>query len=341
LLQIAEAMTLSGLYRGLPASFLAILLTLTPFYAFADDPMAEISGLSCQLGTALRTAFPDPAKFSDRSALVEEHLKAYRTTNNSMDFATWGDASAPLYDRLEGVFHDFFGYDGDFAYPAMMNDTASSQSSLMVHLNVLRAKGTYREGKKLKAAGLKGADAVNAYFANFEKRKALDAQAFARIYAATKGRAIEPLIYGAGPTADRMALWLLSQTDRSVSFGALLTQALAFENGDPVAAVGLLGTLFMADSMGRGTSGTVLTDKIVFPKYFAKFKDRGGLNYHFWCYVALAMIKDPASMRVMSWGYEQLLQGDKQESEVDQLAITVANIAMYDMVSYMAPKCTP
>lgn len=153
-----------------------------------------------------------------------------------------------------------------------------------------------------------------------------------------KGNPLEPTLVGLGPSADKLAIWLLSQPDRSVSYIQLFRKSLELANRDPLAAIGLVAGLSAADATGRGNLGTILTDKIIIPEPMANFKDRAGVNYHFWSYMTLALIKSPLGLRALSFGYENLLQGDSEEGAADQVAISTANIARWAHLQTRLPS---
>jgi hypothetical protein len=113
---------------------------------------------------------------------------------------------------------------------------------------------------------------------------------------------------------------------------------LELTKGDPLAAIGLVAGLSAADATGRGNLGTILTDKIAIPEPMTKFRDRAGVNYHFWSYMALSFIKSPIGLRALSFGYENVLQGDSQEGAADQVAISTANLARWMHVQSRIPK---
>jgi hypothetical protein len=308
------------------ALILAIALTSMPIYG-TEPEMAEFAGLSCQLAGAMKAAFPEPEQIEHRRRLFSAALSshAHRKSGNADSFEFRGK----FYEKLQALYHKVFGYEGFYVYPAMIPDAQINYNSVLSRILILSA--SHREQLR-KAAGDGTLDLD--FIEKLESKDSPEFRAAMDGYAKILSNDImEPMLIGLGPTADELALWMLTQPKRSIHYQTLLAKALELSDGDPWSALGLVSSVSAWDAAGRGNVGTLLTDKLILPKAFEKFRDRAGVNYHFWCYIALAYVQSPIALRALSFGYETVLQGDYAEAAADQFGVTVANLANWKYAS--------
>lgn len=119
--------------------------------------------------------------------------------------------------------------------------------------------------------------------------------------------------------ASPLFLWVLEQPNGSVTYEALFDRAVAqYEN--PIVALGVITWMMMADAdMGSRRRGAILSKRIE-PVLYSS--DLAGNHYHFWGFVLKSLYGEGAKYRLLSYVHERLVQGDRPDWEIDNMAIT-------------------
>jgi len=304
-----------------------------PSLSLAEQPKtSDLTQIACEFARAAKVAYPTEVIWQERLAEIQRKLRAYSTQFSNHD---WSSQGGKLYVLAQSIYHKIFGYDGFYAYQAVVPDSVIDYSSFLATISQFRFFGYSQIGNKIKSAGLSGEDlqsTVRQISLEYKNKGYIFDLSFIR------ENPLEPTLVGLGPSADKLAMWLLSHPDLSVSYLRVFRKSLELTKNDPLAAVGLIAGLFAADATGRGNLGTILTDKMNISEPMTKFADRGGVNYHFWSYMNLALIKSPVVLRILSFGYENVLQGDTQEGAADQAGISTANIARWMHLQSSLPQ---
>jgi hypothetical protein len=329
------SMRLKGNYMACVFRLLSMFVATFPFYGHSEtlSETAEFNTLSCQLSQALRGAYSSPGDFDQRQESFERALTTYSSLkpNEKKDSFVY---RGKFYEKMQELYHKIFGYEGFYAYAAMIPNAKTSYESFLGKYFIMSSIQKTEMQAAAKNGRLTPAFIDELWQGN---DNAVRASNFSKILSSNiSGSILEPVLFGLGPTADQLAIWLLAHPERSVTYSDLFAKALELTNGEPVTALGVVSGVFAFDASFRGKLGTLMTDRLELPKALDSFHDRAGVNYHFWCYLALAMVQSPAKLRVLSFGYETLLQKDYAEASSDQIAVTTANISMFKYVNSRA-----
>jgi hypothetical protein len=318
--------------RKLSAISLILALISSPAWGEPASDMQDFTALSCQMAEAMRASL-GPGDYERRLAEFHTAIKPYRSERATEDGFV---ERHKLYEKAQWIYHRIFGFDGFFVYMALIPDARIDYTTVLAKLFMMDADSSAGQAlRKAAKTGTLNAEIVNhIWTANIPNEQ----EVIKKYQKLIGGNIAEPLLVGIGPTAEKLALWILSQPDRSITYAALWEKGIELAHGDAFTALGLISSVSAFDAAGRGSNETFMTDKIILPKAFAQDRDRAGVNYHFWCYMALTFVQSSAELRTLSFGYETVLQHDYAEGTADQTAITTANLALWKFSSAQAFK---